>query len=85
MNVYEQSIVAYALPSLYHIYYLAPVDEEYRVWSWLYQVTILVEERRGRTEVGEQSVIRGIRAGSLYVKKIPQHLFDILCNNANIR
>ena len=47
MNVYEQSIVAYALPSLYHIYYLAPVDEEYRVWSWLYQVTILVEERRG--------------------------------------
>ena len=37
-----------------------------------------------RTEVGEQSVIRGIRAGSLYVKKIPQHLFERTHNNNEI-
>ena len=52
MNVYEQSIVAYALPSLYHIYYLAPVDEEYRCghgWLWFSGITIFGggEERRG--------------------------------------
>ena len=48
MNVYEQSIVAYALPSLYHIYYLAPVDEEYRCGHGYY----LWWRRRG--EVGEE-------------------------------
>ena len=43
--------------------------------------------RRGeeRTEVGEQSVIRGIRAGSLYVKKIPQHFSLPIFDNKTMK